>query len=231
MIFVLLGILLLLSQVPAFLAKKTLEKYSKEHSGLPGTGKQLFTHLRKKFKLKELKLQEISPKMIPIGDHFNPLTNTVCLSKNNLSSRSLTSVAVVTHEFSHALQFSEGSRLLVARTHLAQLAAMINKVVSVLLAGALIVSFVYPQALIIVGIGWLLSFLFSILIHIVTLPMELDASYNRALPILEKGKYLAADDLQIVKKILGVCAYTYVAQALSSFLVLFFILLRRGRPL
>nr|MCH9665728.1 zinc metallopeptidase [Gammaproteobacteria bacterium] len=102
---------------------------------------------------------------------------------------------------------------------------------SVLLAGALIVSFVYPQALIIVGIGWLLSFLFSILIHIVTLPMELDASYNRALPILEKGKYLAADDLQIVKKILGVCAYTYVAQALSSFLVLFFILLRRGRPL
>ncbi|MBE8182209.1 MAG: zinc metallopeptidase [Candidatus Portiera sp.] len=233
MLFLVIGILLLLSQAPALWAKHVLKKHSKPHSNLPGTGKQLFTHLKRKFKLKDLKLEEISSansRNSISGDHFNPLTNTVYLSSQNFQGKSLTAVAVVTHEFSHALQFSEGSQLLVTRTQMAQLAALLNKIVSVILVGALIVSFIFPPILIIAGIGWILSFLFSVLIHIVTLPVELDASYNRALPILEEGGYLQPQDLDKVKQILAACAYTYVAQALASFITLLFIIFRRGRP-
>lgn len=38
--------------------------------------------------------------------------------------------------------------------------------------------------------------------HIVTLPVEFDASYRKALPILQEGNYLRDGDLQHAEKIL-----------------------------
>lgn len=228
-IFLLIGGLLLLSQIPAFWAKRVLKKHSKERSDLPGTGQELFTHLQRKFKLKKLKLEEVSSSNPLLGDHFNPLTNTICLRKQYLEGKSLTAVAVVAHEFGHALQFSDGLPLLTTRTRLAQLAVILNKIVSILFAGALIASLIFPPILIIVGIAWLVSFLFSVVIHLVTLPVEFDASYNKALPILQEGDYLKNEDLHKVKNILAACAYTYLAQALSSLITLLFIIFRRGR--
>ncbi len=228
-ILLLIGAMLLLSQIPAFWAKRILKKHSKERNDLPGTGEELFTHLQNKFELNDLKLEEVSSSNPLIGDHFNPLTNTICIRKQYLEGKSLTAVAVVTHEFGHALQFSEGLSLLTTRTKLAQLAALLNKLVSVLFAAALIASLVFPPILLIVGIAWMLSFLFSVVIHLVTLPVEFDASYNKALPILKEGDYLDKSDLTKVHDILAACSYTYVAQALASLITLLFIIFRRGR--
>ena len=58
----------------------------------------------------------------------------------------------------------------------------------------------------------------SVVIHAVTLPVEFDASFNRALPILERGGYLAKDDLPAARRILRACALTYVASSLASLL-------------
>ena len=219
----LFGIFLVLTQLPAFAAKRILAQNREELDYLPGTGKQLFEHLKKKFKLKELKLEKT-----PIADHFNPLTNTVHLTEANLKGKSLTAVAVVVHEFSHALQHSEGSKMLTLRTRLAQMALALNKVASFLVLSGLGFSFFFPRVLYFVGGIWLASFVFSVFIHLATLPVEIDASYKKALPILEEGEYLRSGDLAKVRRILGACAWTYVAQALSSFIVLAIMLFRRG---
>jgi len=55
-----------------------------------------------------------------------------------------------------------------------------------------------------------------VILHLSTLPVEWDASYNRALPLLKDGQYLSAADLKTARKILRACALTYVAASLSS---------------
>ena len=217
-------LLILLAQLPALLAKRIMDEHNKPRKDLPGNGRELLQHLKKKFKLNDLKIDET-----PLGDHFNPITNTVCLTKQHLEVKSLTAVAVSVHEFSHALQYAEGSSLLKARTHLAKIAEFIQKFFNFALIFGLIVSFIQPQIALLIFAVWFLSMIFGVVIHFVTLPVELDASYRKALPILEEGNYLKPHDIKVVKKILGACAYTYLAASLASFIVLFYIIFRRGR--
>ena len=65
----------------------------------------------------------------------------------------------------------------------------------------------------IAGIGIMAS---TVLIHAVTLPTEYDASFRRALPILER--YLPAADMPAARSVLRAAAFTYVASALVTIL-------------
>jgi Zn-dependent membrane protease YugP len=56
------------------------------------------------------------------------------------------------------------------------------------------------------------------LVHFVTLPVEFNASFSKALPILKNGEYLAKKDYQASLKILLASARTYVSAALASLL-------------
>jgi len=66
-----------------------------------------------------------------------------------------------------------------------------------------------------IGIGLLAV---RILVHLVTLPVEYDASFNKALPMLRDGGYLADEDLAGARSVLKAAALTYVAAALTSLL-------------
>jgi len=62
------------------------------------------------------------------------------------------------------------------------------------------------------------------LAHLVTLPVEFDASFKRALPILEQGGYLGEPDMPAARSVLKAAAFTYVAASLMQILNLFRIL-------
>ena len=66
-----------------------------------------------------------------------------------------------------------------------------------------------------VGFGVLLLAV-RILVHLVTLPVEYDASFARALPILQEGGYLSDEDLPAARSVLKAAALTYVASAVMS---------------
>jgi Zn-dependent membrane protease YugP len=55
-------------------------------------------------------------------------------------------------------------------------------------------------------------------VHVVTLPVELDASFGKALPILQRGGYLAPADMPAARTVLRAAAFTYVASALMTLL-------------
>jgi Zn-dependent membrane protease YugP len=55
-----------------------------------------------------------------------------------------------------------------------------------------------------------------VVVHLVTLPVELDASFSRALPLLRAGHYIPPEDEPAARRILTACALTYLAQALAS---------------
>jgi Zn-dependent membrane protease YugP len=56
------------------------------------------------------------------------------------------------------------------------------------------------------------------IVHFVTLPVEYDASFNKALPILIKGNYIDEKDRPAARRILKAAALTYVAASLASLL-------------
>ena len=58
----------------------------------------------------------------------------------------------------------------------------------------------------------------STLIHLITLPTEFDASFGRALPLLENENILKNGDMKHARKILNAAAMTYVSASLMSLL-------------
>ena len=49
---------------------------------------------------------------------------------------------------------------------------------------------------------------------ILTLPVEFDASFNRAMVVLKHGKFIPEEEMGAARHILSAAAYTYVASAL-----------------
>ena len=58
----------------------------------------------------------------------------------------------------------------------------------------------------------------SVLMHAMTLPVEFDASFRRALPVLKAGGYIGERDMANAREILRAAAFTYVAAAAMSLL-------------
>ena len=66
-------------------------------------------------------------------------------------------------------------------------------------------------------IGAFLVMGFAVVVQFVTLPVELDASFAKALPVLEAG-YLEPGQVPAARRILRAAAWTYVAASLASLL-------------
>ena len=79
-----------------------------------------------------------------------------------------------------------------------------------------------------VGCSLLLQ-LIGALAYLIILPEEWDASFNKALPILIEGEYVAEDKLPNIRNVLKAAAITYFASALANVLNIgrWLLLLRR----
>jgi uncharacterized protein len=154
------------------------------------------------------------------GDHYDPIAKAVRLSADNFDGRSLTALAIAAHEVGHALQDARAFAPLRWRTRLVRWVHPIERVG----AGMMMVSpfsAIFTQSRTLAVLMFLLGMatLFSgVLVHFVTLPTELDASFRRALPLVEKRGVLLAEDLPRARKLLTAAALTYVAVALQSLL-------------
>ncbi|MBW2593776.1 MAG: zinc metallopeptidase, partial [Deltaproteobacteria bacterium] len=75
-----------------------------------------------------------------------------------------------------------------------------------------------PAAGLLMFLGGFATLCIPVLVHLLTLPSELDASFNRAMPLLSSGDYIPIEDIPAARKILLACALTYVANALMGLL-------------
>jgi hypothetical protein len=165
-------------------------------------------------------------------DHYDPERRAVCLGPENYNDHSLTAVAVAAHEVGHAIQHQHNEAKLALRTRLVRLAAttqQLGAAAMFLLPVVMVVTRV-PAAGLVMAIIGLVSMGTATLVHLVTLPVEIDASFGKALPILKQGQYVAPGDEPAVRRILRAAAFTYVAGSLASLLNLarWFAFLRRA---
>lgn len=142
------------------------------------------------------------------------------LGKRYHEGCSLTAIVVAAHEVGHALQDKIGYRPLHTRARLAKNAQVLEKIGAAMMLSlpAITLFFRIPAASELMLIGGLLSLSAVSVVHLVTLPVEFDASFQRALPILTEGGYLSPADIPAARQILNACAYTYVAATLLSLL-------------
>jgi uncharacterized protein len=213
----LLFLLLILAVVfgPGLWVKRVMQRYSEPRDRYDGTGGELARHL-----LDEHGLQHVGVEATAQGDHYDPVEKVLRLTGDKLDGRSLTAVTVAAHEVGHALQDAQGYAPLRLRTRLVKAAMGAQK----LGAGILITSpllAILTRAPSVTGLmilGGFLSLGSATLVHLVTLPTEFDASFGRALPMLEEGRYLHEPDLPHARKLLKAAALTYVAASLMSLL-------------
>jgi Zn-dependent membrane protease YugP len=134
--------------------------------------------------------------------------------------RSVAAVAVAAHEVSHAIQHGRGEPAFALRVGLVKRLIWVDRAASGLLLLAPIVFIVIkaPILLVLQLVAGLLLLTIRIVVHVVTLPVEFDASFGKALPVLEGGRYLSTSDLPAARSVLRAAAWTYVAAALTTLL-------------
>jgi len=214
----LLGLGLLLVFMPTLWVRWVMHRYSADLPDLPGTGGELAQHL-----IEQLGLEGVGVETSDIGDHYDPENRMVRLTEGNWSGKSLTAVAVAAHEVGHAIQHHQNDARLNARTKLIPIVTVLGQLSVGVLTVAPIVGLLtrHPApTLLIAGIG-LSGLLFRMLLHLVTLPTEWDASFGKALPVLTEGKYISSEQEKIVRRVLGAAALTYFAAALADAFNLF----------
>ncbi len=214
-VLIILAALVVLAFLPQMWVKSVIKRHSAERPDFPGTGGEFARHL-----LDEMKLGHVKVEQTDAGDHYDPISKTVRLLPQHFNGRSLSAVVIAAHEVGHAMQDASGYRPLIHRTQLARQAQRIETLGSIvmLIAPVVMILAKAPFLLFVMLAAGMLILSFTILMHALTLPVEFDASFARAMPVLEAGGYLAEEDMKSAREILRAAAYTYVAAAAISLL-------------
>lgn len=201
---------------PQLWTRHVFKRYSAEVPELPGTGGELAGHLLAALQIEDTRVEVTEPG----EDHYDPEARAIRLSPNVYNGKSLTAIVIATHELGHALQHHTAYRPLYLRWRMAKLVMVAEKVAGVMLVAFPVVTLLTRMPYIggLALLTGIMVLLLPVLFHLVTLPVELDASFGRALPILEQGQYIPAAAMPMARKILTAAALTYVAASLASIL-------------
>lgn len=199
---------------PQFWAKRVISRYNREEY-FSGNGYELAEILLSRLNISHVRIEET-----PAGDHYDPADKVIRLNRKSCGKKSLSAVVIAAHEVGHAIQDHSNYRPLQARTRMIRTAVTVERIGAGIILAVPVFTAVtrVPAAGGLMLAGGFITLCIPILVHLVTLPTEFDASFNRALPILSTGKYIPDEDIPAARRILLACALTYVANALVSLL-------------
>jgi len=200
---------------PQLWVKWVLDRYNRNaEDNFPGTGGELARHLLDRYELQEVKVE-----VTEHGDHYDPSERAVRLTRDKFDGRTLTAITVAAHECAHAYQHAAAQPLFLLRSRLASFTVLAQRIGSLLLFLAPLSMLVtrLPSAAALNIAGAFLIMGFAVVMHLLTLPVELDASFRKALPLLSSG-YLSERQKPAARAILRAAAMTYVAASLASLL-------------
>ena len=214
-IVILVILLIVVILGPGLWVRRIMERYSQPADRYPDTGAETARKL-----LDSLGLQQVGVELGESGDHYDPENKMVRLLAQNLDGRSLTAVTIAAHEVGHALQDAQGFAPLRLRTRLVKWVSPVEKTgAALLMATPFIIGLTrFPAAGLLMFLGGLLTLGSAVVIHMLTLPTEFDASFGRALPMLAEQKILRPADEPHARRLLRAAALTYVSASLMSLL-------------
>jgi Zn-dependent membrane protease YugP len=193
--------------------KRTFAKYSNVELGSALQGAQVAREILSRNGLDEVPV-ETSPGGA-LSDHYDPRKKALYLSEPVFYPATVAAAAVAAHETGHALQDARGYAPLKIRSAMYPAVAFAsNAWIWLLILGAVL------GALNLVALA-LAIYAIAVLFHVVTLPVEFNASRRAAAQLRELG-IVGAGESAGVQKVLTAAALTYVAGALTAISLLLY---------
>ena len=195
----------------------TLKKYREVATATKLTGSQIAKNMMKHYGIGDLPINKGRANQ----NHFDPRSNSITLDPHAYGASSITAIATACHEVGHACQFAQGYLPMKLRSALVP-----------------VVSFTQASWFVILLVGVLLNiaglvdlalvfYAVAVVFHVVTLPVEFNAS-KRGLEYLEEIG-IVEEEKTGARAVLRSCALTYVATALISAINLLYLLIRHKR--
>ena len=209
-LYLLLLLAVVLSLGAQIKVSSTFHRYSQYRAGSGRTGAEVARRILDAHGLFDVKIVEIGGELT---DHYDPRARVLRLSRPVSGASTAAAVGVAAHEVGHAIQHAEGYKPLVIRSKLVPVVTFASKFSWIaIILGILIVGF--SSAFSVIGsyilFGGIILFATTTLFHLVTLPVEVNAS-GRALRELELTGFYTKDELKASKKVLSAAAMTYIA--------------------
>jgi uncharacterized protein len=204
-----------ISGVAAIWVRSSYSKYSKQMSASGLAGVQVARMILDRNNLSNVRVEPVAGQLT---DHYDPRAKMVRLSESNFRGSSVAAVSVAAHECGHAIQDGSGYLPMKLRAGLFPVVAFSSQIwLPLFLIGIFVGAPLFVQLAAILFAG-VLAF------HLVTLPVEIDAS-RRAYGFLTRYGILSHTEADGTKRVLTAAAFTYIVAALTAFLTLLYLLL------
>jgi uncharacterized protein len=219
-VYILIGVISLVSWLISNTLKKKFDNYSKVSLRNGMSGAEIAEKMLADHGISDVKVISTPGRLT---DHYNPLDKTVNLSEAVYNQRNASAAAVAAHEVGHAVQHAKAYNYLSMRSQLVPIVSITSKFSQWLVIGGLILGAASGAT----GIGFYLAvsglifMAFATLFSFITLPVEYDAS-NRALAWLQSKNMVSQQELAGAKDALTWAARTYLVAALGSLAMLLF---------
>ncbi len=197
-------------------------RYARIPSSLGMTGAQVARAILSRMGVTDVRVEPVAGELT---DHYDPSAKAVRLSQGIYSSSSLAAAAVAAHECGHVLQDVQGYQFMNLRASLVPVANLGSQFGPMLIIFGLLLG----RSPLLVNAGIVL-FAGAIAFHLITLPVEFDAS-RRALQLIDRFGILQGEENRAARAVLVAAAWTYVATAVYAILQLaqYLILIAAGR--
>ena len=203
--------------------QSTFAQYSRVRASNGLTGRDMARQIMMRNGVTDVQVEAVGG---VLSDHYDPRSHTVRLSENNFAGDSISSIAVAAHEVGHVLQHQQGYLPLQFRTGIAPVVGIASTAAMPLFLIGLFIGPRMPFSGTLMDLG-IVFFAGAVLFHLVTLPVEFDAS-KRALAELTSTGAVLPQEVAGAKKVLGAAALTYVAAAAVAALQLVRLLVLRN---
>jgi uncharacterized protein len=203
---------MLLSMWASFRVQGTYRKYNQIRSSLGMTGAEVAETILQRMGVNHVRVERVAGEL---SDHYDPSAKAVRLSDVVYGSDSLAAAAVAAHECGHVLQDVQGYKFMNMRSAIfpvTQIGSNLAPLIMMVGVGLLFVAKALGEIVLLIGI---VLFAAVLLFHVVTLPVEFDAS-NRALKLIDELGILQGDENRGARKVLNAAAFTYVAAAIVA---------------
>ncbi len=205
---------MVISGAAALWVRSSYKKYSKQMSYSGMTGAEVARTILDRNNLSNVRVEPVAGRLT---DHYDPRSKVVRLSEGNFNKNSIAAVSVAAHECGHAIQDAVGYVPMKLRAGIFPVVAFSSQIwVYLFIAGLFGLGNFFIQLAAIL-------FLAVLAFHVVTLPVEINAS-TRAYGILTRYGMLSASEAGGTKRVLTAAAFTYIAAALTAVITFLYLL-------
>ncbi len=210
---------ILISGAAALWVRSSYKKYSREMSASGLTGAQVARMILDRNNLSNVRVEPVPGQLT---DHYDPRGKVIRLSEGNFNKSSIAAVSVAAHEAGHAIQDGVGYLPMKFRAGLFPIAAFSSQVWFFLFIAAIFMGAGTAMGQFLIQLAVIL-FLGVLVFHVVTLPVEINAS-TRAYGLLTRYGVLSSREAGGTRRVLTAAAFTYIAAALTALLTLVYLL-------